>query len=261
MRPMRRIILLFAALLGIARAGAADSSDRALDQALSTLQMFSDTIDSRLVRYHNTRPGATGSAATGYSVLLNFDNVYWLYTPNRGTRSLGPAEPRTADLAKDISARLQRIAPDLTHVEILDRRGLHRPTANGIVLDNGCFPSCLARLITLYAAGEPVEDAGIIFFTTQSALTVQGDNTLLDVGHSMLVYRTNGRWVMMDPSNPKGQLPAYTPQVGAEVDPAVLAYARERNYPFSHAEYRQFAPATLDRLSANVGWKFHLAVE
>lgn len=248
---MRRMILLWAALAGVMQASPAP--ERSMRQASMVTSLLSGLVDAKVVQFETP---ATGNAApaTGYSTVMMFDGVYWCYTPGLGTRSLGAITPN-ADTTAEITARFKKVAPDLGQVKVFSRTPKTGAAGPDVAtLANGSFPSCLLKLTLLYANGDAVDEAGIIFLTHAPLRDLHGTAPLSDVGHGFLAYRSGNHWTIVDPSNPGKTLPSVSPTLETGIDSALLDYARDRQYAFSKAEYYSISAPSLKRLASNVNW-------
>jgi hypothetical protein len=232
----------------------AATAQPAMRDALTATQLLSGLFETRLVRFE--LPGAPRKL---HSVVIKFDGVLWLYTPGRGTCPLGPAPRDDRRINDEISARLRRADPALDRLEVVARP---LPPAAASMLDslrNACFAGCLLQLASLYARGEPVDEAGVIFLSEPAGTAPAFTAVFRDVGHSLLVYRSGEHWWLLDPAQADSPVAYRAPQVAAELDPVLTAYARRANYPTSRAQYHRFSSAALRQLADEVAWRMRLS--
>ena len=248
---MHRIAVPCCVLVGLLWATTARPAMR---DALATAQLLSGLVETRLVRLEI--PAAPGAEPRKiHSVVLIFDGVLWLYTPGLGTRPLGPAPRDEGRVTEEITARLRRLEPTLGRIDVYNRPLLPTSPPIADALSNACFAGCLYHLAELYARGESVDEAGIIFLSGEAARRPPTTSALRDVGHSLLVYRTGRQWTLLDPAHPETLLPFRPPQVEAEIDPALAAYARRANYPTDRFQYHRFSAQALTRFATEVAWR------
>jgi hypothetical protein len=249
---MYRLAAIVASLAGLTSAIAAPGTQR---EAFTTVQLMRGLVETQLVQFA-IPPVESSTARDVYSVSLNFDGVLWLFTPGLGTRPLGLIPADRASVPATIKTRLARVAPLLERVEVLPNPtpSLIKPTDIG--LHNGCFPSCLLQLIKLYAAGERIDEAGLVFLSGERVAAPEAEASLVDVGHCLLVRRDRNRWLLFDPARPQQEERIVGgPQVGGAPDPTLVAYAREANHVFNRIDYHRFSTAALEDLASNVGWR------
>jgi hypothetical protein len=249
---MYRFAAIVASLAGLTSAAAAPGTQR---EAFTTAQLMRGLVETQLVQFAVPQ-AESGAAQKVYSVSLNFDGVLWLFTPGLGTRPLGLIPADRASVPATIKSRLAYIAPRLEQVEVVTNPtpSLIGPTA--IALRNGCFPSCLLQLIKLYAAGERIDEAGLVFLSGERVTAPAAEASLANVGHCLLVRRDRSRWLLFDPARPQPEERVVGgPQVGGKPDPALVAYAREANHVFDRIDYHRFSTAALEGLASNVGWR------
>lgn len=242
---------LLLGLLGAATAAAQPT----MGEALTTVHLLSGFVETRLVRL-DVPASDPDPPAKLYSVVLAFDHAWWLYTPGLGTCLLGPAPGDGSLTTAEITTRLRRFAPTLDRVEVLARVTSPATRPSQTMLRNGCFASCLLHLIELYARGESVEEAGVVFLSGATDGAPRFAAALGEIGHSLLVYRIAGRWRLLDPTHMSEVLSVRPPLIGVEIDPELVDYARRAHYPVGHVQYLRFSAAALDRLASNVDWRF-----
>jgi hypothetical protein len=86
----------------------------------------------------------------------------------------------------------------------------------------------------------------LFFFDAAPAFDLRNVSPL---DHSVLVYRRAGRWVCIDPREPRLAFALERLAVGADIDPMLAALAKRVDRPLQRSVYFPISAATLTRMS------------
>ncbi len=228
--------------------GFAPRAHATMQDALLAHQVLAPVAESCVVRIDF--PPAAGRAPI-FGSAFALEHVLWLYAPEFGTFALGPTTGPWPDPAIQ-STHLRLLESEVAKIIIYPNPVPPTHRLDQHPLANACVISSVG-LLTWALKHEPdLSDAGLILMSYDTAAV---ELVALNINHCLVAYRTRGQWRCIDPNKPLQPFPLENVAVGSRLDPALTALALKQNYPLKGVYYLPFAPATLQRLAANLQWK------
>ncbi len=195
-----------------------------LSSARTARALLGPDLWSRVLSIENTH-GTARYPAQLYALVFELEGRLWIYTGLDGTQSLSLYANRLERDKADLGPLLREVSPALARFEdvtdALPSRLVSRVKETED-LPNGCFVKCVARWRALLAEKSLPDEAGLLAYYID---TVAGR-----LGHTVLVYRQDGRRYVYDP---EGEGTVFFVPEWLPGDPLRLARAV---YPLSHRQ-------------------------
>jgi hypothetical protein len=179
--------VLFLIAAAVARADA-------LASARTAQALLGPAVWSRVLHLEN-RSGTARYPIELHALVFELEERLWLYTEFDGTQSLSLYAGHLAQDKANLGPLLRAVLPELNRfTDVTDSLGPREPisqTRDSVWLPSGCFIKCVARLHALQQDASPPDEAGLLAYYVN---TLSGR-----LGHTVLVYRQDGRRYVYDP--------------------------------------------------------------
>jgi len=158
-------------------------------------RLLDESAWSQTIRIHNKRPNSTFGAKV-WGLAFEFGGRIWLYLPEVGAQSpavkASQLESDKADLT-DLLKRVnrgfvsyERVSPDERIIDAISKVGQ---------VPNGCMMESLASLRKMVRSGVDVDQADLLMYYAKVGANL--------MGHTVLVYETDGDRFVWDPETPQ----------------------------------------------------------
>lgn len=179
--------VLFLLAAAVARADA-------LASARTAQALLGPGVWSRVLHIEN-RAGTARYPKELHVLVFELEDRLWFYTEFDGTQSLSIYAGHLEQDKADLGPLLRTVLPELKRFTDVTNSLTPQPpisrTRDAEWLPSGCFIKCIARLHALQRDASPPDEAGLLAFYI---------NTVAGLfGHSVLVYRQDGRRYVYDP--------------------------------------------------------------
>lgn len=181
---LRLLPLLLFVFVSVLSAGSRES-------AFQVRAMLGPDYWSRVLRIENDRSGRDSRyPAEFHALVVEFEDILWLYTEFDGTQTLSRYAGRAAEDRADLTPLLQAIVPGLVRFEdVTDRPPSVLPAEPPAY---ACFPASVSRWTELRRGPNPPERARLLAYYPERQRQ----------GHMVLEYWRDGRRYVFDPEKP-----------------------------------------------------------
>jgi hypothetical protein len=167
-------------------------ADESLVHAWQARAMLGAGTWTRLIRIENSAAGSR-YPRTLDAVVFELSGVLWFYTDTDGTQSLSRYLNHAEQDKAELGPLLAALDPGFTVWH--DAPEGPEPAAFSERLPHGCFIECLALLRTRLAANAATFEPRLLSYYVTTAGGV--------VGHTVLQFRSQDGWMVIDPHFPK----------------------------------------------------------
>jgi hypothetical protein len=162
-----------------------------LRQAQRAQALLGRDVWSRVIRIENTAAESSYSP-TVHALVFEFVGRLWFYCAANGTQSFSVYADQLAADKADFGPLLREIEPGFVRWKVIP--GTNAPAGP---LANGCFIESIAALRARLAEGRRISQPCLLSYYV--------DTDAGRRGHTVLVFREDGRARLFDPAEPKAE--------------------------------------------------------